>query len=77
MSTPLKNAIVWVDLEMTGLDIEKDVIIEIAVIVTDGELNIIKEVRYLSLNRFYYLFPYLLGSIHCNPPIGRYYQWDE
>jgi oligoribonuclease len=31
--------IVWVDCEMTGLDIEKDEICEIAVIVTDGELK--------------------------------------
>lgn len=32
---------VWIDLEMTGLDIEKESIIEIATIITDGELNII------------------------------------
>jgi len=32
---------VWIDLEMTGLDIEKESIIEIATIVTDGELNTI------------------------------------
>ena len=33
----------WIDLEMTGLDPERDVIIEIATIVTDGDLNIIAE----------------------------------
>lgn len=33
--------IIWVDLEMTGLDIEKDKIIEIACLVTDGNLNIV------------------------------------
>lgn len=32
---------VWIDLEMTGLDIEKDVILEIASLVTDGDLNVI------------------------------------
>ena len=32
---------VWIDLEMTGLDVEKESIIEIATIITDGELNII------------------------------------
>jgi oligoribonuclease len=31
----------WVDLEMTGLDVSKDVILEIASIVTDAQLNII------------------------------------
>ena len=35
--------LVWMDLEMTGLDPEHDVIIEIATIVTDGDLNIIAE----------------------------------
>ena len=35
----LKSPLIWIDLEMTGLDIKKDQIIEIAVIVTDGSLN--------------------------------------
>ncbi|AHK14937.1 MAG: oligoribonuclease [Thalassolituus sp.] len=35
--------LVWMDLEMTGLEPERDVIIEIATIVTDGDLNIIAE----------------------------------
>ncbi|XP_026748989.2 probable oligoribonuclease isoform X1 [Galleria mellonella] len=33
--------IVWVDLEMTGLDIDKDHILEIACLVTDGDLNVV------------------------------------
>lgn len=33
--------LVWVDCEMTGLDTIKDVLVEIAVLVTDSELNII------------------------------------
>ncbi|KAJ8275633.1 hypothetical protein COCON_G00073850 [Conger conger] len=35
--------LVWVDLEMTGLDIEKDQIIEMACIITDSNLNILAE----------------------------------
>lgn len=35
--------LVWVDLEMTGLDPEKEQIIEIATIVTDAELNVLAE----------------------------------
>lgn len=35
--------LVWMDLEMTGLEPERDVIIEIATIVTDSQLNIIAE----------------------------------
>ena len=33
----------WIDLEMTGLDIEKESIIEIATIITDSELNILAQ----------------------------------
>lgn len=36
-----EQRMVWIDLEMTGLDIEKESIIEIATIITDGELNIL------------------------------------
>jgi oligoribonuclease len=35
----MADYIVWVDCEMTGLDIDKDEICEVAVIVTDGELK--------------------------------------
>ena len=35
----MADYIVWVDCEMTGLDLEKDELCEIAVVVTDGELN--------------------------------------
>eukprot|EP00798_Chlamydomonas_sp_ICE-L_P007753 gene7753-935_t len=39
----LKNPLVWIDLEMTGLEPDKDTILEIAVIVSDGNLSIILE----------------------------------
>jgi oligoribonuclease len=39
----LSAKLVWIDLEMTGLDPEKDVILEIATIVTDGSLEIDSE----------------------------------
>ena len=35
--------LVWMDLEMTGLDPERHVIIEIATIVTDSRLNVVAE----------------------------------
>ena len=35
--------LIWLDLEMTGLDPEQDVIIEIATIVTDAHLNVLGE----------------------------------
>jgi oligoribonuclease len=35
--------LIWIDLEMTGLDPDNDVIIEIATIVTDAQLNVLAE----------------------------------
>ncbi|KAM5131900.1 oligoribonuclease, mitochondrial-like [Mantella aurantiaca] len=43
MSRSMEQRMVWVDLEMTGLDIKKDHIIEMACIITDPELNILAE----------------------------------
>lgn len=37
------QTLVWIDLEMTGLDPQRDVILEIASIVTDNNLQLIKE----------------------------------
>ena len=35
--------IVWMDLEMTGLDPERDRILEIATVITDADLNVVEE----------------------------------
>ena len=43
--------LIWMDLEMTGLDPEIHKIIEIATIVTDGELNILAEGPVLAINQ--------------------------
>ncbi len=37
------NNLIWIDLEMTGLDTLNDVIIEIATVVTDSQLNILAQ----------------------------------
>lgn len=39
----MENRLVWLDLEMTGLNPEADVILEIATVVTDPELNVVAE----------------------------------
>lgn len=36
----MNDRLVWIDCEMTGLDIERDALIEIACLVTDAELNL-------------------------------------
>ncbi|MGB0663776.1 MAG: oligoribonuclease [Pontibacterium sp.] len=46
-----KNNLVWIDLEMTGLEPETDVIIEIATIVTDQHLNVIAEGPSLAIHQ--------------------------
>jgi len=38
-----KTNLIWIDLEMTGLVSEKDIIIEIATVVTDADLNVLAE----------------------------------
>ncbi|MCW9053191.1 MAG: oligoribonuclease [Motiliproteus sp.] len=38
-----ENNLIWIDLEMTGLDPDNDVIIEIATLVTDADLNTLAE----------------------------------
>ena len=43
MPKPHKNNLIWIDLEMTGLNPNRDRIIEIATIITDSELNILAE----------------------------------
>ncbi|WP_182357734.1 oligoribonuclease [Tomitella gaofuii] len=37
----MQDKLVWIDCEMTGLDLGSDKLIEIAALVTDGELNIL------------------------------------
>ena len=39
----MNDRLVWIDCEMTGLDLANDALIEIAALVTDGELNLIDE----------------------------------
>src|SRR5215475_11159156 len=39
----MNDRLVWIDCEMTGLDLTRDALIEIACLVTDGELNVVDE----------------------------------
>jgi len=49
----VKNSsnLIWIDLEMTGLEPDKEKIIEIATIVTDKDLNILAEGPMMAINQ--------------------------
>jgi len=43
--------LIWLDLEMTGLEPETDVVLEIATIITDSQLNILAEGPVFAINQ--------------------------
>ena len=43
--------LIWIDLEMTGLDPDRDVIIEMATIVTDSQLNVLAEGPVIAIHQ--------------------------
>lgn len=42
-TAPRSDLLVWIDLEMTGLDPNKERIIEVATLITDADLNVVAE----------------------------------
>ena len=46
-----ENNLIWIDLEMTGLDTQNDMIIEIATVVTDAELNILAQGPVIAIHQ--------------------------
>ena len=46
-----RNNLIWIDLEMTGLDPDKEKIIEIATLITDSQLNILAEGPNIIINQ--------------------------
>jgi len=49
--TPDDNHLVWLDLEMTGLEPSRDQILEIATLVTDSDLNILAEGPVIAIHQ--------------------------
>lgn len=41
MSKKPRRPLVWIDCEMTGLDLDKDGLVEVAVVITDEQLNVV------------------------------------
>ena len=48
---PSADHLIWIDLEMTGLKPDSDVIIEIATVVTDKELTVIAEGPVMAIHQ--------------------------
>src|SRR2546428_11866139 len=46
-----QNNLIWLDMEMTGLDPDKDRIIEVAIVVTDSQLDILAEAPVLVVRQ--------------------------
>ncbi len=46
-----QNNLIWLDMEMTGLDPDKDRIIEVAIVVTDSQLNSLAEAPVLVVRQ--------------------------
>lgn len=46
-----KDNLIWIDLEMTGLDTDNDLIIEIATVVTDAQLNVLAEGPVMAIHQ--------------------------
>lgn len=51
MSNKTSDHLVWVDCEMSGLDIEKDFLIEVCAVITDGQLSIVDTCGPLVIHR--------------------------
>jgi oligoribonuclease len=51
MSSTPDTRLIWIDLEMTGLDTDNDQIIEIATIITDDHLNVLAEGPVLAVHQ--------------------------
>jgi oligoribonuclease len=50
-SDPSRDRLIWIDLEMTGLDTESDLIIEIATVVTEADLTVVAEGPVLAIHQ--------------------------
>ena len=56
--------LVWIDLEMTGLDAQKDRILEIAVLVTDANLKVVAEGPDLIIRQTSAVLEQMLPVVH-------------
>ena len=48
---PDESRLIWVDMEMTGLDPDRDRVIEVALVVTDGDLELVAQAPVLVIHQ--------------------------
>lgn len=46
-----QNHLIWLDMEMTGLEPDRDRIIEIAIVITDSQLNVVAEAPVIAVHQ--------------------------
>lgn len=51
MSIDKQQTLIWIDMEMTGLEPKQDRIIEVATLITDGDLNVLAEGPVLAVHQ--------------------------
>ena len=51
MSIDKQQTLIWIDMEMTGLEPEQDRIIEVATLITDSDLNVLAEGPVLAVHQ--------------------------
>ena len=51
----LAQRLVWVDLEMTGLDIDTDQIIEMSCVITNSDLEVVAEAPHIVIHQVKFL----------------------
>jgi oligoribonuclease (3'-5' exoribonuclease) len=61
---PSSDYLIWIDLEMTGLKPDIDVIIEMATIVTDANLNVVCEGPVIAIISLMVWTPWMTGKAH-------------
>ena len=64
----VEDRLVWIDLEMTGLDPDENTIIEIATIVTEGDLSIVAEGPSFAIS----VSEEDLAKLECFPPYSKW-----
>lgn len=60
------NLLVWIDLEMSGLDLQLHTIVEIAVAITDFQLKNYTEGWFVSVHRLLHFLVDTLRSGYCD-----------